>query len=70
MDYGISVQDNDCQDNMVDGTGAQASNVVSSKIVSNDMEIDGSLEHKTVAIEESLSSTSVQDNDYHDNSAA
>lgn len=54
-----SVQDDDYHDNKVDGTGAQASNVVSSEVVSNDMEIDGSLEHKTVVIEESLPSTSV-----------
>ena len=59
LDSLISVQDDDYHDNKVDGTGAQASNVVSSEVVSNDMEIDGSLEHKTVVIEESLPSTSV-----------
>jgi len=59
LDSLISVEDNDYQDSKVDGTGAQASNVVSSEIVSNDMEVDGALEHKTVVIEESLPSTSV-----------
>lgn len=59
LDSLISVQDNDYQDSQVGGTGAQVSNVVSSEIVSNDMEIDGSLEHKTVVIEESLPSNSV-----------
>lgn len=56
LDSGISAQD---QDNKVDGTVAQVSNIVSSEIVANDMEIDGSLEHKTVVIEESLPSISV-----------
>jgi hypothetical protein len=59
LEYEISVQDNGCQDYKVDGTVTQASNIVSSEIVPNDMEIDGSLEHKTADIEESLPSTSV-----------
>lgn len=59
LEYEISAQDNGCQDYKVDGTVTQASNIVSSEIVPNDMEIDGSLEHKTADIEESLPSTSV-----------
>ncbi|GAU13637.1 hypothetical protein TSUD_347410 [Trifolium subterraneum] len=59
LESGISVQDNGCQGYKVDGTVTQASNIVSSEIVPNDMEIDGSLQHKTAVMEESLPSTSV-----------
>lgn len=59
LDSGISAQDIVCQDNKVDDTVTQASDLVSSEIVPNDMEIDGSLEHKPAVIEESLPNTVV-----------
>ncbi|KAI5423818.1 uncharacterized protein LOC127132125 [Lathyrus oleraceus] len=59
LDSGISAQDIVCQDNKVDDTVTQASDLVSSEIVPNDMEIDVSLEHKPAVIEESLPNTVV-----------
>ncbi|KAL5061279.1 hypothetical protein RYX36_032883 [Vicia faba] len=59
LDSGISAQDIVCQDYKVDDTVTQATDLVSSEIVPNDMEIDGSLEHKPAVIEESVPSTIV-----------
>lgn len=62
---GVNAQDNGDQDcsgalaDKFDGSVTQAPNIVSSETVANDMEIDGSLEHKAAVIEESLPSTSV-----------
>ncbi|CAJ2631328.1 unnamed protein product [Trifolium pratense] len=59
LESGISAQDNGCQDYKVHGTVTQDSNIVSSEILPNDMEVDGSLEDKTAVMEVSLPNTTV-----------